>query len=129
MRRHRPALDARELRDGASIRQFRTVARLLQPVQAEVTPSPLQQRGAQRQREGVQQPRQVAHEELILQALRRGADRRAAAAEQRRHQVREGLADAGAGLDDQRVAPGDRLRDGQRHALLRRSGRIAGAMS
>ena len=120
----RPALDARELRDRPSIRQLRAVARLLQSVQAEVTPSPLQQRGAQRQGEGVEQPRQVAHEELVLQALGRGADQGAAAAQQRRHQVREGLADAGPRLDDQRIAPGDRLRDGQRHALLRLARRI-----
>ena len=92
--------------------------RLSEPVQAQIAGAALQQRQRHRQPQCLDQPRQVAQVELVLQALRRGADQRAGARQQRRHQIGVGLADAGAGLDDQRLAALDGLRHRHRHALL-----------
>ena len=52
--------------------------------------------------------RDVLEKELLLQVLRAGGDDDALAGEERRHQVGERLAGAGAGLDDQMPALGER---------------------
>ena len=81
---------------------------LVQPVAAQVAGAALEQRHAHRHAQRVAQARQVAQEELVLQALGGGADQRTPARQQQRHQVGEGLADAGAGLGHQRLAAGPR---------------------
>jgi hypothetical protein len=120
-RRLRPRLDLGERAHRVAVGQLRVVAREREPVQAEIARAPLEERHRDRQLERAAQARQVANEELVLQRLRRGAEERAGAAEQRRDEVREGLADAGAGLDDERAALLDRGRDGERHVELDRA--------
>ena len=70
--------------------------------------------------------RQVAVEELVLQRLGAGRDDHLAAGEQRRHEIGEGLAGAGAGLGHQHAAAFDRLDDRLRHLELLRARAIAG---
>ena len=65
--------------------------------------------------------RQVALEQLVLQRLGAGGHDHLAAVEQRRHEIGEGLAGAGAGFGDQRAAPRDRLGDGFGHRELLRA--------
>ena len=65
-------------------------------------------------------------EELVLQGLGAGGNDHLAAREQRRHQVGEGLAGAGAGLGDQHAIAGDGRRDALRHLELLRSQAKAG---
>ena len=57
-------------------------------------------------------------EQLVLQRLGAGRDDDLAAGEQRRHEVGEGLAGAGAGFGEQGRALGDRLRDRLGHRQL-----------
>jgi len=87
-------------------------------MQAQVARAALQERHRHRQVQRRPQTRQVAHEELVLQGLGGGAEQRAGAAQQRRHEIGVGLADAGAGLDDERAALLDRRRDRERHLAL-----------
>jgi hypothetical protein len=63
---------------------------------------------------------------LILQRVRSGRDDGAALEQQHRQQVREGLADARAGLDDGVALGLERLGDELRHLLLRGPVREAG---
>ena len=110
----RPGLDARQRAHApsgpASSAPWRAC---LQALQAQVAGAALQQRQRHRQAQRIAQARQVAQEELVLQALGGGADQRAPARQQQRHQVGEGLADAGAGFGHQRAA----FFDGPRHLL------------
>jgi hypothetical protein len=117
-RRLRPRLDLGERAHGSAVGQLRVVARKREPVQAEIARPALQQCDRDRQLERAAQARQIADEELVLQRLGRSAEQRARAAEERGNEVREGLADASAGLDDERAAPFDRIRDGERHVAL-----------
>ncbi len=96
-----PLLDASQRAHRPPIGQLSALARLAEPMQAEVTGAALQQRHADRHLQCVAQLRQVAQEKLILQALRRGAHQHASARQQGRNEVREGLADPGAGLGDE----------------------------
>jgi hypothetical protein len=57
--------------------------------------------------------------ELVLQCARAGGDDRLHARQQRGHQVREGLAGAGAGFGQQLAARRKRVRDRFGQALLR----------
>ena len=86
----------------------------LEPVAAQIVGAALEQRDARRAAERRGHQRQVLGEELILQRAGAGGDQHAQARQQRRHQVGEGLAGAGAGLDHQRFARaqgvGDALR-------------------
>ena len=70
--------------------------------------------------------RQVALEELVLQRLGAGGDDHLAAVQERGDEIRERLAGAGAGLGDQRAAPGDGRRDGIGHRELLRTEAEAG---
>ena len=70
--------------------------------------------------------RKVALEELVLQRLGAGGHDDLAAVEQRRHEVREGLAGAGSGLGDERRVRGDGLRDRLGHRQLLRTEAEAG---
>ena len=91
----------------------------LEVVMADVVGAALEQRhrdrGAQRRPHG----RNVAQEQLVLQVLGAGRDDGLAAPQQRRHQVGEGLAGAGAGLGDQGRLVGDGLGDRFGHLGLR----------
>jgi len=62
--------------------------------------------------------RQVLGEQLVLQSARPGRDQHARAAQQRRHQVSEGLAGAGARLHHQGLACGERAGHALRHQQL-----------
>ena len=68
--------------------------------------------------DGVDQPRQVALDELVLQGEGRGGDDDALVVDQRRHEVGQRLAGAGAGLDEQVALGAERLGDGLGHRDL-----------
>ena len=89
-----------------------------QAVAAQVVAATLEQRDPRRPPERGAHQRQVLREQLVLQRARAGGDQHARPGEQRRHEVGEGLAGAGARLDDQRLAPGERGSDALRHAQL-----------
>jgi hypothetical protein len=72
---------------------------------ADVVGAALEQRDRHRHLQRGAHRRQVAVEELVLQGLGAGGDDHLAAREQRRHQVGEGLAGAGAGLGHQHRLP------------------------
>ncbi len=93
---------------------------------AQVARAPLQQRQVRRRAQGLDQPRQIAQEELVLQALGGGGHQRAPPRQQQRHQVREGLADAGAGFGDERAPPLQRVGHREREAVLRLARQEAG---
>jgi hypothetical protein len=93
----------------------------LQMVMAHVVRATLEQRDGDRRRERVADHRQVAFEQLILQRLRARRHDDLAPVEQRRHEVRERLARAGAGLGDQRLPQRDRACDRLRHLELLRA--------
>src|SRR3546814_17897091 len=65
----------------------------------------------------------IAVKQLVLQRARTGRHQRALAGHQRRHEVRIGLAGAGAGFDDQAAVVLVSLCDGSSHALLRHARR------
>jgi hypothetical protein len=116
----RPAADARQ---HARVRrgnpgQLRNRLRQLQPVQAQVVRAALQQRESRRTAECLRDGRQVAVEELVLERARAGRDDDLAAGQERRHQVGESLARAGAGLDRHHPARCERLADPVGHELL-----------
>ena len=112
-----PLLDLGQRAQAAALGRG-VVAREVQPMQTQIAGPALEQRGAHRQLERGDQARQVAAEELVLQGLGGGREQHALAAQQRRHQVREGLADTGAGFDDQLAAGFDRARHRHRHLCL-----------
>ena len=116
------ALDARELRRLLARLEARLLrARAPQAVEADVVGAALEQRRARARGERLAHRRQVAVEQLVLQRLGAGRDDDLAAGEQRRHQVGEGLAGAGAGLGDQHAVALDRLVDRLRHLELLRA--------
>ncbi|MCY1517565.1 hypothetical protein D9M68_522510 [compost metagenome] len=114
----RPLLDLCQRAQAAALGQRGVVARHVEPMQAQVAAPPFQQRRAYRQCEGLDEARQVAAEQLVLQGLGGGREQHALAAQQRRHEVREGLAHAGAGLDHEHAAVGDGAGHGHRHLGL-----------
>ena len=85
----------------------------LEMMVADVVRAALEQRERHRELQRVADERQVALEELVLQRLGAGGDDDLAAVEQRRDEIGEGLAGAGAGFGDQRAA----LRDGRGHRI------------
>ena len=70
--------------------------------------------------DGLDQPRDVALDELVLEREGRGRDHDAAVVEQRRHEVGERLAGAGAGLDDEVAPLAERVADRLGHRDLAR---------
>ena len=72
------------------------------------------------------QARQVDAGDLVLQRLGAGADDDLASRQQRRHQVGERLAGAGAGLDQQALVAVDRVGDAVRHRQLSGTRLVAG---
>ena len=98
---------------------------LLEPAQAEVVRTPLDERGLERRADHAGDGGQVLGEDLLLQILRVGAD-------DDRDLVRKGpqhggdevgdrLADAGARFDDEVALAVERLRHGHRHLVLLRT--------
>ncbi|EWS55532.1 hypothetical protein X551_01635 [Methylibium sp. T29] len=108
----RPLLDLRQRARRIAVGQRRRLPGQHQPLQAQVAAASLQQGHADRQGQHLAQPRQIAQEKLVLQALGRGADQRAMPGQQRRDQVGERLADACAGLGHQHLARIDRIGHG-----------------
>ena len=101
---------------------------LADPVQAGVVGAPLQhgvRRGlVEHVLHGLDQRRDVAFDELVLQRERRGGDHDPVVVEHRRHQVAQRLAGAGAGLHQQVLAG---LHRGRRPPRPSRPGRVAPA--
>jgi hypothetical protein len=119
--RQRPRLDLGERADGEAVGKVSVLPGAAEPMQAEIARATLQERHRHRQVERAAKARQIAEEELVLERLGRGAEQRPGTAEQRRDEVGEGLADAGAGLDDERATLLDRGRDSERHVELDRA--------
>ena len=92
--------------------------RALEVMVADVIGPPLEQRRADRNLQGVAHRGQIAVIELILQVLGAGGNNDLAAREQRRHQVRKGLAGARAGLRHEQAVVAHGLRDRLRHLDL-----------
>ena len=123
----REALDPAQHRDVLASLETAFGEVSAQVMAADVVRPPLEQRDAGARAERLPHARKVAPEQLILQRLRSGADQHARAAEQRGNEIREGLADAGAGFHDQRLAGVDRLGHRARHLALRRARRVPGS--
>ena len=113
-----PAAHQGELRDFGAAAEAAFVDGAVEAMTAQVVRAALEQRGLQARTEHFAHARQVAVEELVLQGLGPGRHDHAQPREQRRHQVGEGLAGAGAGFHDQLLVVGDRLLHRRRHALL-----------
>ncbi len=115
-----------EARDLAQVRRFLArsqapgVHRTFEVIRADVVGAALEQRDRRAHLQRSAHRRQVPVEELVLQGLGPGRDDHLAAREQRRHQVGEGLAGAGAGFRHQRQVAGDRRGDALRHLQLLR---------
>jgi hypothetical protein len=90
----------------------------LQPMNTQVVRTPLEQGDPGRTGHRFAQTRQIAQEQLVLQVARSGRDDHFTAGQQRRHQVGEGLARAGARLGDQLPASLQRGRNPLRHLEL-----------
>ena len=112
------ALDALQVHDLLARAEHALLRVLLQVVQADVVGAPLEQRHVHRRAERLAHARQVAVEELVLQRLGAGGDDHAAAREQRRDEVGEGLAGSGARLRHQHAVRLDRLQHGARELDL-----------
>ncbi len=115
-----PGDDALELRDLLARGEPRLAAGLLQAVLAQVVGTALQQRTAQAHAQRRPHARQIAVVELVLQRAGAGGDDGLQPRQQRRHQIRIGLAGAGAGLGQQHVALLERLGDRRGQPQLRR---------
>ena len=98
-----------------------------QTITAEVVVPPLHHAGRELHPDPLAQKGQVLVVDLVLQVARAGGDDDPAAGLQRGHEVGQGLAGAGAGLDHQRAAVARAGRgDGPRHLLLARPVLVAG---
>ena len=113
-----PGVDQREVHAidvGAQRRRF---LEDLVALQAEVVAAALHARGRERHRQHAGEQRQILGEDLLLQVLGAGRDDHALAAQDRRHEVGERLAGAGAGLDEEHAAVLERVGDRRGHAAL-----------
>ena len=99
-------------------KRWRNIGDLRESMQAEIIGTALQQRRFNRSADCLADQRQIAMVELILQRFGAGADDRLATAQQGRQQISEGLARAGARLNDELVTVGDGLGNGLRHPCL-----------
>jgi hypothetical protein len=116
----RPAADAAEharIRR-RNARQRRHRLGQLEPVQAQVVGAAFQERDARRPAKRLRHRRQVAVEQLVLEGARARRDDHLPAGQQRGHEIGEGLAGAGAGLDREQAARGERFADPVGHELL-----------
>jgi hypothetical protein len=124
-RRARERDDLRQVPCVVARRQPALGGRALEVVMTDVVRAAFEQRDRDRQLQRVAHERQVALEELVLQCLGAGGHDHLAAVQQCRDEIGEGLAGAGAGLGDERAAPGDRRRD--RHPPSRVAGGGSGS--
>src|SRR3546814_1835636 len=100
-----PGDDALELRDLLASREAWLALGALEAVAAQVVRAALEQRGLDADPQRVAHPRQVAVVELVLQRAGAGGDDGLQPRQQRRDEVGEGLAGAGAGLGQQHALP------------------------
>ena len=121
-----PGDDALELGDLFLAREAGLALAFFQPVFAQIVRAALQQRGLDADAQRIAYPRQIAVIQLILQRAGAGRDDGLQSRQQRRNQIRERLAGAGAGLGQQHVAVFDGFGDRHRQLLLRRARREAG---
>ena len=98
----------------------------LKPLNAQIRGTPFKPRHAQRQAKAMHQPWQVTRKQLVLQGLGRSRYQNALTAEQCRHQIGVGLANARTRLDHQHIALFNGLRHSQRHAGLARARQKSG---
>ena len=112
-----PGQDALEMPGGVAAGEGLGLG-LLQAELAQVIGAAFQQRRMHRRAERLLDARQVAVVQLFLQGLGAGGDDHPLARQQRRHQVSEGLAGAGAGFGDQHRAVFDGFGDFGRQLLL-----------
>ncbi|MNV60001.1 hypothetical protein D3C71_1524510 [compost metagenome] len=116
-----PGQDALELRDLLRGTETGFAPGLLQPIAAQIVGAALQQRTAVAHTERGPYARQIAVIQLILQRAGAGGDDGLQPGQQRGHQVRIGLAGAGAGLGQQHVALVERFGDRRGQAQLGRA--------
>src|SRR6185369_15588532 len=83
----------------------------LESMQTQVVRAPLQQRDAHRPADSARDGGQIAMEQLVLKIARARRDDDAPTGEQRRHEIGERLAGAGAGLHDQAAVRAQCKRD------------------
>ena len=102
-----------------SVARLRALAEGFEPVQAEVVAAPLHIGGGEGHVERLTEHREVLEVDLFLKVLRAGRHEDALAAEDGGHQIRERLAGAGAGFDEQNAAVLERRRDRFGHVALR----------
>ena len=93
-----------------------------QTMEAQIVAATLHVGGGERYGERLAEDRKILEEDLFLKVLRPGGDERALAAQNGGGEVREGLAGASAGFDQQDAALGEGGRDCRSHLLLSRSG-------
>ena len=118
----RPSLDFGQSLLRTRLRRLGAVAGLLHAVQAQVVGSPLEQGHANGQTQHLDQARDVARKQLVLQRLGGRGHQRPLAAEQDRHQVRIGFAGARARLHHQLAAVLHRAAHGHGHVGLALAG-------
>ena len=87
-------------------------------VRADVVGAALEQRHGHRQPERLADRREIAVEELVLERLGAGRNDDLAAEEQRRHEVGNGLAGAGARFGEEHAPLAHRARDARGHLAL-----------
>ena len=102
-------------------RNFQLLAVLVEAAQAQVVGQPLHHRKGERLGQHALQARQVHLRDLVLQGARPGADHHLAAGKNRRHQVGDGLARAGARLGQQALVHVDGLGHALGHGELARA--------
>ena len=94
------------------------LAKGLEAMEAQVVAAPLHAGRGERHAERVPQHRQVLEKDLLLKVLGAGGDEDALAAEDRRHQIGEGLAGAGARFREQHAPVSQDCGDGLGHLHL-----------
>ncbi len=116
-----PLADDLEIGHFLQARQHRLLLGVVDLLAAGVVVAALHVADLQRPREMLLQERNVLEEELLLQILGAGGDHDALAREQRGNQVRQRLAGARAGFDDQVALVGQRRFHGLGHLHLPRT--------
>ena len=104
------------------------IRHLVQPMETQVIGATLEQSGPDGAPNDLADQRQIAMIELVLQRLGARRNDGFLAAQQRGQEIREGLAGAGAGLDDEPTGLVDRFRHRLGHPRLPGPGHEAGEM-
>ena len=113
-----PGFDFRQRVLCAGLRRLRAVARLPHAVQTQVIGAAFEQGDPNGQAQDVDQTRNVARKQLVLQGLGGGGHQRPLAAEQNRHQIRIGFAHPGTGFHHELATLLQRLGHRQGHVGL-----------